>query len=154
MALIDGKDRKPGAARSVPGIVSPGGQGAPAVAAAGSVAAIAAKSFSDGSDGKTATPGLLSRFGTNLSTQARGLGNAAASLTVGPNEDLVRAGLALATGNDPTSRLGGVFASTNRLLAGSKQSQRDLLGGRTAGQAMQQPGAPRPGPQRPAPRRG
>src|SRR3546814_8320058 len=108
MALIDEKDRKPGASRSVPGIVSPGVQGAPAAAAPGSVAAIAAKSFSDGSDGKTATPGLLSRFGTNLSTQARGLGNAAASLTVGPNEDLVRAGLALATGNDTTSRLGEI----------------------------------------------
>src|SRR3546814_10235456 len=53
MALIDEKDRKPGASRSVPGIVSPGVQGAPAAAAPGSVAAIAAKSFSDGSDGKT-----------------------------------------------------------------------------------------------------
>src|SRR3546814_19895955 len=40
----------------------------------------------------------------------------------------------------PDTSLFRSFASTNRFLAGSKQAERDLLGGRTAGQAIQQAG--------------
>lgn len=69
---------------------------------------------------------------------ARGVSNALGSLTVGPVVDAGANALALATGNDPRTRPGGIASLTSQYNAAARDAQQQVVGG--APQAIQRLG--------------
>ncbi|ULQ47392.1 hypothetical protein JN531_003705 [Flagellatimonas centrodinii] len=59
----------------------------------------------------------------------RGASNALGSLTVGPVVDAGANALALATGNDPRTRPGGIASLTSQYNAAAQDAQRQVVGG-------------------------